>query len=167
MADPILALTLWPEWAWAITNLGKRVENRSEGFCRQIARRVGEGWLAIHAGVKPGDRLYLVANMYDAVGDVDAYDDPHLGGILWCFGGTYVNAAQLTRGAIVALVKVGNRLVTPDEDADWKAPGCAGIVLHDLRVLPDPIACKGAQGLWTPTPDVQERLRAALEADRG
>lgn len=34
MTDSIPALTLHPEWAWAITHLGKRVENRSERFAR-------------------------------------------------------------------------------------------------------------------------------------
>lgn len=161
----ILALTLWPEWAWAITHLGKDAENRSERFARQIARRVGSGWLAIHAGAKAGDRLHHVANEYDAIGEVDAFDDMRRGGILWRFGGSSgvdVHDSELPRGAIVALAKIGE-VLPPGAKAPWKVDDSAALNLSRVVVLPEPIPCKGAQGLWTPAPDVQERLRAALE----
>ena len=45
MAD-LRALTLWPEWAWAIHHLDKRVENRGWPI------PAGE-WFALHAGKSP------------------------------------------------------------------------------------------------------------------
>jgi hypothetical protein len=166
----ILALTLHPEWAWAITHLGKNVENRSERFCRQIAKRVGDGWLAIHAGVKRPADFAAVAAMYD--GQVDAFpgdaDDPSADPG-WLFGGrsgVFIKDADLRRGAIVALAKIGDVLL-PGARAPWKLTFSAALPLSPVVVLPEPIPCKGQQGLWTPPPDVQERLRAALEANRG
>ena len=48
-APRLRALTLWPEWAWAIHHLDKRVENRT------WALPVGE-WFALHAGKHLGGR---------------------------------------------------------------------------------------------------------------
>lgn len=164
----ILALTLWPEWAWAITHLGKDAENRSERFARQIARRVGDGWLAIHAGVKRPADFAAVAAMYD--GQVDAFpgdaDDPSASADPgWLFGGrsgVFIKDADLPRGAIVALAKIGDVLL-PGARAPWKLTFSAALALSPVLILPEPIPCKGKQGLWTPAPDIQERLRAALE----
>lgn len=140
----ILALTLWPEWAWAITHLGKDAENRSERFARQIARRVGDGWLAIHAGMRrPADFAAVAA----------------MSGMPY---GVLIEDARLTRGAIVALAKIGD-VLEPGAQAPWKLTFSAALALSPVVVLPEPISCKGQQGLWTPPPDVQERLRAALE----
>lgn len=162
--SPMLALTLHPEWAWAVCHLGKNVENRSERFCRQIDRRVGDGWLAIHAGVKRPADFAAVAAMYD--GQVDAFpgdaDDPSAG---WLFGGcsgVFIKDADLPRGAIVALAKIGD-VLPPGAQAPWKLTFSAALPLAPVVVLPEPIPCKGQQGLWTPAPDIQERLRAALE----
>ena len=167
----ILALTLHPEWAWAITHLGKDVENRTERFSRQIAKRVGDGWLAIHAGVKRPADFAAVAAMSGMPYDVLDYDDVDLEdavGPVWQFGatggtgGVLIEDAPLTRGAIVALAKIGDVLL-PGARAPWKLTFSAALALSPVVVLAEPIPCKGAQGLWTPAPDVQKRLRAALE----
>ena len=164
----ILALTLHPEWAWAITHLGKDAENRSERFCRQIDRRVGDGWLAIHAGVKRPADFAAVAAMYD--GQVDAFpgdaDDPSADPG-WLFGGrsgVFITDADLPRGAIVALAKISD-VLEPGAGAPWKVLDSAALALSPVVVLPEPIACKGKQGLWTPPPDVQARLRATLKSE--
>lgn len=178
MPDPILALTLHPEWAWAITHLGKRCENRSPRFAAQIARRVGDGWLAIHAGVKRPADFHAVGDEVWRLGGIATFvpkGQTMAGGLIanadgWLFHGAvpthYVTEDTLTRGAIVALVKIGD-VLPPGITADWKVDDSAALTLSRVLVLPEPIPCKGAQGLWTPAPDVQERLRAALEADRG
>lgn len=174
MTDSIPALTLHPEWAWAITDLGKRVENRSERFCRQIARRVGDGWLAIHAGVRRPADFTAVGPMLDGVHRFDDWSVLRPAGqptVFWVWVGRYdsplvISDADLPRGAIVALAKIGDVLL-PGTDAPWKLTFSAALSLSTVVVLSEPIPCKGAQGLWTPAPDVQERLRAALEANRG
>jgi hypothetical protein len=38
------------------------------------------------------------------------------------------------------------------------AAGRYGFVMQDMKALPEPIPCRGMQGLWTPPPDVAERL---------
>lgn len=154
MADPILALTLLPEWAWAITHLGKRVENRSEGFCRQIARRVGDGWLAIHAGVRRPADFTAVGAMLD---DADPHNDwtvqrrdgqPALfrGWVGRCDHPMTITDADLPRGAIIALAKIGE-VLPPGVEAPWKVAESAALCLSDVFVLAEPIPCKGAQGL--------------------
>ena len=50
------ALTLWPEWAWAIVHLGKRVENRSWSIPR------GK-WFALHAGKHIGGKSGAAASI--------------------------------------------------------------------------------------------------------
>jgi hypothetical protein len=168
---PILALTLHPEWAWAVCHLGKDAENRSERFAREIAKRVGDGWLAIHAGVKRPADFAAVAAMSGMPHDVLDFDDVDLEdavGPVWQFGatggtgGVLIEDARLTRGAIVALAKIGD-VLEPGARAPWKVPESAALTLSPVVVLPEPIPCKGQQGLWTPPPDIQERLRAALE----
>lgn len=168
MSEPILALTLRPEWAWAVTHLGKNVENRSERVCRQIARRVGDGWLAIHAGGKRTADLSSVAMMADDAGFIATHIPYGTTGNAWLFHGhpeiqpQYIAASDLPRGAIVALAKIGRLGLGPGVTFPWKVVGDVGLLLTRVVVLPEPIPCKGAQGLWTPAPDVQERLRAAI-----
>ena len=52
------AITLWPEWSWAILNLGKDVENR----CWPLPPKLIGVALALHAGRnvggQPGARAY-------------------------------------------------------------------------------------------------------------
>lgn len=160
----MLALTLWPEWAFAIAHLGKSVENRSPRFAAQIAKRVGSGWLAIHAGVKRPADFTAVAFMawgadptihFDVRGSYRAPTVAQIGDIT-------ITDDVLTRRAIVALVKLGD-VLPPGITAAWKVDDSAALPFTDVFVLAEPIPCKGAQGLWTPTPDVQARLRAALE----
>ena len=51
MKPPLLALTLWPEWAYAITHLGKDVENRD---WERLPTWLTGRYLAIHAGAHIG-----------------------------------------------------------------------------------------------------------------
>jgi hypothetical protein len=160
---PILALTLHPEWAWAVCHLGKDAENRSERFARQIDRRVGDGWLAIHAGVKRPADLSSVAGISHSAGftvRVDALP------VTFIFrreaDECRITDDDLPRGAIVALAKIGD-VLEPGAQTPWKLTFSAALALSPVVVLPEPIPCKGKQGLWTPPPNIQERLRAALE----
>lgn len=174
--DPILALTVHPEWAWAKTHLDKRVENRSPAFAAQIARRVGDGWLAIHAGAHIGGRPG-VASMRSGMSLMSIM----AGGADWMRtardfdAGCYTleslechdRFAQLTpdavtTSAIVALAKLGE-VLPPGVARRWKVTDSAAIVLADVVVLDEPIRCKGRQGLWTPADDVQAQLCAVIE----
>lgn len=170
MPETILALTLHPEWAWAVTHLGKRVENRSERVCRQIANRVGNGWLAIHAGVRRPADFTAVGPMLDELdpfGDWTVQRRDGEPALFRVWVGRSQNPltitdADLPRGAIVALAQLGDVLPLGVE-APWKVTESAALRFSDVFVLADPIPCKGAQGLWTPTPDVQDAIAEASE----
>ncbi len=171
----MLALTLWPEWAWAITHLDKRVENRSPAFAAQIARRVGDGWLAIHAGKSIGGRpgkgatkngLFGVKNM--ALRTIwDCYSYPGTFGFVpqddLRAPQVTLTADTVSTSAIVALARIGE-VLPPGVKAPWKVTESAAIQLSDVVVLPEPIRCKGAQGLWTVPTEIEDQIRTILQA---
>lgn len=177
------ALTLRNPWAYAVTHLGKRIENRMQ---RPPAALVGKR-IAIHAGRGydyEGSRWIVERGL----GSPRVPDG-------------YVNERVEVRGAIVATAKIAavsiEREREPDvierreydfgedgaEDADaqrWMAEvasspwyvGPVGIVLADVVVLPKPVVARGMQGYW-PVSDAdavevvaQEIIgRCAVEAD--
>ena len=165
------ALTLWPEWAWAIDlphQLAKRVENRS------WALPVGQ-WICLHAGKhiggRPGrlameDGLESVAMMAYAAGmtctTTLGYSSGGaivVGGFAHTFGDMDDRKAAdgITRRPIVTSAILGMfrvlRVLSPyvSENTDgvrgWKVPDAYGNVF-EYRRLNQPIPCKGAQGLW-------------------
>ena len=181
------AITLWPEWAWAICRLNKRVENR--GY-RPPAAMVGE-LVAIHAGKYFGGRAGRVATVEalhaiedtacEAGWEVDvtlSRERVFLNGdqdVRWGIRGSTllergddrylplhrVNDAYtpIATSAIVAVARIGFLIEpTPDPTHPWHAPDSWGWLLEDVRVLDEPILCKGKQGLWFPPADVAARL---------
>lgn len=173
MAD-LLALTLWPEWAWAICNLDKRVENRNPRFAEQIARRVGDGWLAIHAGQSIGGRSGAVATSEGlwAVKDMalrwgwDCYSHP---GIFDLVPATDLDATPIRlsadtvgRSAVVAVARIGG-IIRPGVGAAWKVRESAALQLSGVVVLPQPVPCRGQQGLWRLGTDLAVAVLAQLE----
>lgn len=174
------ALTLWPEWAWAICNLGKRVENRSERFARMIAGQVGDGWLAIHAGKNIGGGPGWSAT-YEGIDDVitmaieemwdvstDQRDDegndicPDLYAEFSRGEHTVtVRASEITTSAIVAVCRVRG-VLPPGLAYPWKVPTSGALKLDDVRVLPKPVFCGGRQGLWTLPEDAERAVMAQV-----
>ena len=140
MAD-LRALTLTPEWAWAVCQLDKRVENRTwPAPAAIICQRI-----AIHAGTKAPDWA-AVELMARCAGwtITGAWRD-------FAKAGQTVNRPdkhRLTRGAIVATAIVsGCRAVDQGEAVGWEAgPWCWD--LTDVQVLERPESCRGALGLW-------------------
>ena len=142
MPADLRALTLTPEWAWAVCYLGKNVENRTWPAPAGI---IGQR-IAIHAGVKAPDwsAVELMARCagWSVLGN--AWRD-------FRRGDTIVNRPdrnRLTRGAIVATAIVsGCRAVDQRKAVGWEAgPWCWD--LTDVQVLATPVPCKGALGLW-------------------
>jgi hypothetical protein len=140
MAADLRALTLTPEWAWAVCHLGKRVENRT---WRPPARHIGK-IIAIHAGkARPDwDGVDLMAGCagWRVQRYAHVYERP---GVRVVFPGS-----NLVRGAIVALATVrGVRDVDQRDAVQWECgPVCWD--LDEVRVLARPVPCKGALGLW-------------------
>lgn len=144
------ALTLHQPWAHAICHLGKRVENRT--WAPPASLPVGS-LLAIHAG-----------KVHDHAGH------------------RQILAARLSlptifpRAAVVAVAKLigtcdaaGVRTCMSGRRIDIDAGGLSawfcgpvGWVLDDVRVLREPVPCKGRQGLWDLPPEVEQAVIAQI-----
>lgn len=155
------ALTLHQPWSWAIAHAGKRVENRTWAPpASVIGQRV-----AIHAGLKHycfGEALYREHPL------LPQFPDP----------GTLVHGAVESVATIAGWVGTNAYNVAPDlagasgkdtaiaaRHSPWWV-GPIGWVLTDVSALPEPVPCKGAQGLWTLPGDVESAVLAQLGGER-
>lgn len=160
----LIALTLWPEWAWAVAHLGKRVENRTWAPPRwAMGRR-----LAIHGGAAfgghtarvgaggkvPASWLYAVQAMLDmGLRAGEAAVGP-------------VTMGRLIPEAQSKIVAVGRLSGVVTESADPWFVGPFGWVLSDVVVLPAPVPCRGAQGLWEVPQTEREAVLRQLPSGR-
>lgn len=165
------ALTLWPEWLIAFTHMGKRVENR--GWAPP-ADLIGQR-IAMHAGVSIGGGR---RDGFDGFAET-AYDhgwraaflskqDRRLGR-MWieahchpATGGPKPGEmVQIPRGAIVltAVLQEVRRHshIMSDQWGRWAIPGAVHWCLGEPDILPAPIPCRGAQGLWNVPEDLREQ----------
>ncbi len=129
------AITLIQPWATCIAWYGKRIENRSWA---PPASLIGQR-IALHAGRKT---------------DWNALAELHRDGIP-------INTGELVSGAIVAIgtlkgVVTGVDRVPAHQWYWWCGP--VGWVLSDVQPLQQPVPCRGAQGLWDLTAEVEARL---------
>lgn len=153
MAD-LRALTLWPEWAYAIAHLGKRAENRG---WTPPASIIGQR-IAVHAGAHIGGRQGRVATA-EAVDAVlcmaaragrDAFGRALVPEIETCATSAIVCTAVVTGWDC-------------DDRTGWDVPGQCHWRLADVQVLPEPVPCRGAQGLWRVPADIAARVLAQVE----
>lgn len=158
MAGRMLALTLWRPWDTAILRLGKPVENRDWPPPAQL---IGKRF-ALHSGKKWDDQgADFIANLLLPRGS-----GPQLLRAV-------LDAAEQTSSVILGTVKLvrviskaqpqlGER--DPLADSEWFF-GDFGWVVEEPFALPQPVPCKGMQGLWTMPPDVEAQV-LAQEAGR-
>jgi|GEM_PF-4111849 len=168
---PMRALTIWPEWLFAIQHLGKRVENRTWTQKGVVGERI-----VLHAGVniggRPGKRaaesgLLALGGMAVLNGWSWMLDDELK---YMSFGGTGdgrypvdmvidsssgVSGKKIAKGAFV-----GTAVVSKITKSDiwggysgftvppWGADGQYHWHLDGLRFFKDPIPAKGKQKLW-------------------
>ncbi len=140
----LLALTLWRPWPFAILHLpegeAKRVENRPwKPWASVIGKRI-----ALHAGKHMDDNV--LRTLFPLAVDVRAYDEGILGTAV--VKGWICNEDSLLQSKY----DYGGTLTAADAEAAYDSRwffGPYGWVLEDVRALPEPIPCKGAQGLWT------------------
>lgn len=148
------ALTIRHPFPWCICYLGKPLENRnwvpSPGQLRP-----GEQF-AIHAGkMVPAMELQ---NSFASLFEMGCIDQdtklPTLADL------------RTQESSIVAVVTYGGAVTATA--SRWFV-GRYGWVLRDLVVLPKPVPCRGAQGLWDVPPDVLERMREQFRSreDKG
>ena len=133
-------LTLRQPWAWAVGALDKRIENRAWA---PSALRVGHDWIAIHAG-----------RSYDSEGGVWIREH---------FDVCVPSKGALPLGALVAIAQVVDVIDarSPLASDPWFT-GPVGWVLDRVTVLPSPIRCRGALGLWTLDEELVGEVRAQL-----
>jgi hypothetical protein len=142
------AITVWPEWAYAICYLGKRIENRSWAPPPSV---IGKH-IAIHAGKniggKPGQAASLdgTRRMLEMAGYAHQFNEPDF----------------IPCGAIVAAARIDGCIQSTDNR--WAVPGQKHWQLSDITVLPEPIPSKGAQRLWAVTPDQQREMERQITA---
>lgn len=123
------ALTLLNPWAWAVSHLGKRVENRG------WSAPEGVDYLLIHAGKgnDPGGLPFIRRLGIDAIPN------------------TVTSAiVAVARLAHVCDATVG-RPSAPCGCGRWGAPGQYHWVFCDVWPLGEPVECRGFQKLWNPS----------------
>lgn len=149
------ALTLWRPWTDGILNAGKRVENRrrppptsmlGKRFALHAGKRYELGDWSTAGWDPPKDRdcAQGIVGVAHLVGYLDLRDERRFEA---CVDDAEYNAVM-------------DRLRYLDEDPWWSGP--VGWLL-DRVIAFEPVACRGAQGLWTvPEPQlalIRERLR--------
>ena len=150
----LLGLTLWRPWAWCFTDADKRVENRPMAPWR---RAIG-CWIALHSGMKwdaegvhrmmRGDFGVAATGVMEGGG----YLHPHsmITGIAHLTGCVNLAEAQCTLPGDARPVQLqGN---------PWAFGPYCWLTPHVIK-LPEPVRCRGAQGLWVLPPEVEEEVR--------
>lgn len=154
---PLLrGITLTHPWAWCVAHARKDIENRTWHPERQ-GGRVGM-FLAIHGGAVPDGGARKTEQLEDL-----AYVQRYLLDIDQRAEATWERVAI---PGIVAVARLA--AVVQDSSSIWAAHDQYHWQLADVVTLPEPIAHKGAQGLWQVQPDVHRHLarvyRDALQA---
>lgn len=170
------ALTLWPEWAFAVTDLGKNVENRT--WIPTL--KPGESFF-IHAGKHFGGKVLRKSTdwlqVFQPVLSTARHDN-------WITGYSYTEHSilgtrltsmtqiykerlplypveEIPTGAIVAIASFTKVLIPGVHSPigfPWWDGLSNGIEFGNLLVLKTPVACRGYQRLWTPPKETQERV---------
>lgn len=131
------ALTLWRPWPWAILHAGKRVENRG---WKPPAWILGEP-VALHAGKKL---------------DLEALEDMRDG----LYGESAMRAPDEHPMGVVGVVRFSGH--STDSIDPWASPGAIAWHISEVIDLPEPIACRGEQGLWVLPQDIEAEVQRQL-----
>ncbi len=125
------ALSIRQPWAWAIAHAGKDVENRNWHMRYR-------GPLAIHAAKSMTRSRYEAFARFwqEGLGEEYWQQFPHA---------AFPSAENLLRGAVLALAEAV--ACVHESDSRWFA-GPHGLLLRNVRVLPEPIPCRGALGFF-------------------
>ncbi|MDR6219039.1 hypothetical protein [Deinococcus soli (ex Cha et al. 2016)] len=157
---PLLALTLLHPWPFAITRLGKNIENRSWAPPPWLIGRL----IAIHGGAVPGGMKLeeTIASAQWIATELmrSGRAKPYLTPAQW----TWLRAQQrtLTVGdmitpGIVAIARVTGCVTSSDNP--WFS-GPFGWTLEDVTPI-DAVPCRGKQKLWIPEPRTEVQVAAA------
>jgi hypothetical protein len=164
----VKAITVRQPWAWAIATGAKTVENRSRpapwtsAIDERIAIHAGKGWDR-HAIT--GDNP-LVALAHRQAGQM--LGNVAVGGVPLAALVTFMVPTFHHRGAVMATAELAG--VHPARDCSdvgenglcspWAQADSWHLVLRDIRAVREPVACKGALGLWTLPQYVEAQVRS-------
>lgn len=138
----MFALTLKHPWPCAVARWGKDIENRT--WAPYSSQLSPGDWFAIHGGAEPRGKVRREAEVdlrYLRMRKLAPRDIP-------------LEDATLT--GIVAVCRFDGTV--RNSESPW-FHGPSGWVLGRTVALPEPVPCKGAQGLWTLPEEVLARVR--------
>lgn len=157
------AITLWPEWAWAILHLGKQIENRSRPLPMTMLGKP----VALHAGKwiggRPGDSAMWegwagLMQMAERAGWRYSYYHDNNGILVRSFtkDGITVQTDEtpILTSAITGVIHFDASMMPYVGDLDgWRVADQHGWRLRTVEPLQSQISCSGALGFWqVPTP---------------
>lgn len=170
------AITLWPEWAWAVAWLDKRIENREWAASRSYWRTL----IAIHAGTNIGGRGGKIARREGIEALIESaamcgwhveedrersYGDGSVGlraARHDAKDGSLIEAPVVSR-AIIAVAELVD-CVWDNPEEGWGIGPCQWR-LANVRRLPNPIGgVPGSQGIWMLPSHVRAQVADELEA---
>jgi len=150
----MMAFTVRQPYGWAIIYGGKDRENRTQNIVGSY-----RGIVAIHAG-----KFY---DPYD-----EAWDDPRIVEARWDWQDPYSDDDPPGWGVFGAVIGVAEIVGVHFESrawierygpcSPWAVPDCWHIELANPVALPEPVPCRGQQGLWTLPPDVAQDVYIQL-----
>lgn len=159
------ALTLHQPWATCIAQHGKRVENRTWAPPPSI---IGQR-IAIHAGMKLNREVCL--RLFDEIDLAPASKLPlgavvataRVAGWVRCDETTFVRDRG-HREPTLDFFGVTEQQARDALSSSWWIGPIGWILDHVIAI--EPVACKGAQGLWSLPTDVERAVREHEEAAR-
>jgi len=161
------AITIWPEWVWAIENLDKNVENRT--WYPRSEFGIWPSRLALHAGKYIGGRpgrcsadegVSGVIRMAERAGWKVEIVPGHAVRFKKDQNEVWLDNFAVIRGAVVAVARIEK--VDRCYPKPWAAPGQWQWHLTDITPLAKPVPCRGHQKIWSLPPDVEAAVRAQL-----
>ena len=143
------ALTLWRPWPWAIfhapDSMRKTIENRPwKPWASIIGKRI-----ALHAGKHfdsdGAEMICSIAGLHP-----DGRPPPH-----WDDEG-------IIGTAVILRYFTSDFDIIPAQQQWWSGP--FAWALGEIQTLPNPILCRGSQGLWDLPAEVEAQVEAARRA---
>lgn len=163
------ALTLWQPWNWLIARGHKPVENRVWAPPDYMCGKP----IALHAGLShDGGALDFATEALVKLGEVDAAVDlmmrevekNHVRGaveaVAMLAGAVHIDGCQLR-----AVANLGSEVHAMRAHPFAVGPWCW--VFAGVRALPEPVPCRGFQGLWELPEDVESAVLAQLGGQHG
>lgn len=170
----IRALSLHPEWAWAVAHLDKRIENRGYPCPRPLRGQR----ICIHASKVIGGcasksrRVEAIRNVFEAAHDAgwsasvsyqDGYRCEFLNHDRPLHGLVLFEERSLPLGKIVALATIDQLLVIDrKERIPWSYASFYHWTLSNVVTLPEPIMASGMQGFWSVKEEMVDAIKEQL-----